>query len=380
MNASPACAFTPSVHLHPAKRKPTKFASCFCPPLRLPITPRFCLATWSRPILPRIPPCATAASPQSPDPPLNDKNNADPPPSASFLTSLYKFSRPHTIRGTILGSIAGCARALVESPVSINWALLPRAAMGLLALLCGNAFIVGINQIYDVRIDQINKPFLPLAAGTMSTRAAWLVVIATGVIGLSLVKRFFSSLIFGLYSFGMLIGSLYSIPPFQFKRFPLVAALTISCVRGFLLNFGVYHATKNALGLSFAWSPPISFLAVFMSVFAIVIALAKDMPDIKGDVSAGIPTYASRIGTPRMIRLVVALLSSNYAFAIATAIVAPPNALNRAVMLVGHTGLAVYMAWYMRNRVQPTSQASVQRFYAFIWRLFYAEYLLFPFV
>jgi hypothetical protein len=37
--------------------------------------------------------------------------------------------------------------------------------MGLLALLCGNGYIVGINQIYDVDIDAVNKPFLPVAAG-----------------------------------------------------------------------------------------------------------------------------------------------------------------------------------------------------------------------
>lgn len=47
----------------------------------------------------------------------------------------------------------------------IDWALLPRAALGVLALLCGNGFIVGINQIYDVDVDTVNKPFLPVAAG-----------------------------------------------------------------------------------------------------------------------------------------------------------------------------------------------------------------------
>lgn len=47
----------------------------------------------------------------------------------------------------------------------IDWGLLPRAALGVLALLAGNGYIVGINQIYDVEVDTINKPFLPVAAG-----------------------------------------------------------------------------------------------------------------------------------------------------------------------------------------------------------------------
>lgn len=53
----------------------------------------------------------------------------------------------------------------MEHPECINWALLPRALLGLVALLCGNGYIVGINQIYDVDIDVVNKPFLPVASG-----------------------------------------------------------------------------------------------------------------------------------------------------------------------------------------------------------------------
>jgi homogentisate solanesyltransferase len=69
-----------------------------------------------------------------------------------------------------LGATAVTARALLESPQLVDWALLPKAIMGVIALLCGNGYIVGINQIYDVDIDMVNKPFLPIAAGEMSLR------------------------------------------------------------------------------------------------------------------------------------------------------------------------------------------------------------------
>jgi len=62
-------------------------------------------------------------------------------------------------------------QVLLANVDAIDWALLPRALMGLLALLCGNGYIVGINQIYDVDIDAVNKPFLPVAAGTAETAA-----------------------------------------------------------------------------------------------------------------------------------------------------------------------------------------------------------------
>lgn len=107
------------------------------------------------------------------------------------LRALYKFTRPHTIRGTVLASIAGTTRALIDTPGAIanaQWgAMLPRAIIGMVALLLGNAFIVGINQIFDDDIDKVNKPFLPVASGEMSKRFAWVAVAASGILGPILV-------------------------------------------------------------------------------------------------------------------------------------------------------------------------------------------------
>lgn len=75
----------------------------------------------------------------------------------SSLKLVYKFCRPHTIKGTMLASFMGVTRALLENPNKFNTALVPRAVIGLFALLCGNAYIVGINQIYDVKIDEVRQ-------------------------------------------------------------------------------------------------------------------------------------------------------------------------------------------------------------------------------
>ena len=107
------------------------------------------------------------------------------------LNALYKFTRPHTIRGTVLASIAGTTRALIDTPGAIataNWnALLPRAVIGMIALLLGNAYIVGINQIFDKDIDVMNKPFLPVASGEMSEKVAWIYVGLSGIVGPAIV-------------------------------------------------------------------------------------------------------------------------------------------------------------------------------------------------
>eukprot|EP00985_Skeletonema_marinoi_P030086 scaffold30442_cov80-Skeletonema_marinoi.AAC.1 len=167
------------------------------------------------------------------------------------LRALYKFTRPHTIRGTILASFAGTTRALIDTPGAIataNWgALLPRAFIGMIALLLGNAFIVGINQIFDKDIDVLNKPFLPVASGEMSERVAWFAVLFSGIVGPAIVYNFFPMMLFKLYMLGWTLGMVYSVPPLRTKRNPLAAGLTIATVRGFLLNFGVYYAVKDAI-------------------------------------------------------------------------------------------------------------------------------------
>ena len=127
------------------------------------------------------------------------------PQQGGTLNALYKFTRPHTIRGTILASCACVTRAMlkcIEQQPVIEWKLLKTAFFGLVALLCGNAYIVGINQIYDVEIDKVNKPFLPMAAGEISKPLAWGLVCGTGALGLAIVYHFFSALICQLYCVG----------------------------------------------------------------------------------------------------------------------------------------------------------------------------------
>ena len=93
----------------------------------------------------------------------------------------------------------------------------------------------------------------------------------------------FPPLLFRLYSLGLFLGLIYSVPPIRTKQNPVLAGLTIATVRGFLLNFGVYYGCKDAIGASFAWSPKVAFVARFMTLFASVIAITKDLPDIEGD-------------------------------------------------------------------------------------------------
>jgi len=303
---------------------------------------------------------------------------------AAKLKALYKFTRPHTIRGSVLASIAGTVRALIDTPGAIgnaNWGrLLPRAFIGMISLLFGNVFIVGINQIYDKEIDEMNKPFLPVASGEMTKQMAWISVLLTGVAGPILVKNFFPALLFQLYCFGLFLGGIYSVPPIRTKKNPLLAGLTIATVRGFLLNFGVYYAVKDAVGASFAWSPKVSFIARFMTIYATVIAVTKDLPDVEGDKAYQIDTLATRLGVKRIAQAATLCLLVNYAHAILTGILCKSaNAFRMVPMVGGHVALALMLMFRFRQ-LNPESMKSVKKYYKHIWDLFYLEYGLYTLI
>ncbi|PIN20424.1 homogentisate solanesyltransferase [Handroanthus impetiginosus] len=297
-----------------------------------------------------------------------------------FRDAFWRFLRPHTIRGTTLGSISLVARALIENPKLIRWSLLLKAFSGLLALICGNGYIVGINQIYDVGIDKVNKPYLPIAAGDLSERSAWFLVLLLAAAGLLIVGLNFGPFITSLYCLGLFLGTIYSVPPFRMKRYPVIAFLIIATVRGFLLNYGVYYATRAALGLTFEWSSPVAFITTFVTLFALVIAITKDLPDVEGDRKFQISTLATKLGVRNIALLGSGLLLINYIGSVLAAVYMP-QAFKRSLMIPSHVILAIaliFQAWLL-ERANYTKEA-ISEFYRFIWNLFYAEYILFPFI
>lgn len=84
---------------------------------------------------------------------------------------------------------------------------------------------------------RINKPYLPIAAGDLSVQSAWFLVLLFAVTGLLIVGMNFGPFITSLYCLGLFLGTIYSVPPFRMKRFPVIAFLIIATVCLFLNVF-----------------------------------------------------------------------------------------------------------------------------------------------
>ncbi|CAI0427796.1 unnamed protein product, partial [Linum tenue] len=232
------------------------------------------------------------------------------------VDAFYRFSRPHTVVGTVKFLHLAVAAALMM-----------------------NIYIVGLNQLTDIEIDKVNKPYLPLASGEFS--------VGTGVLIVT--------------SFSIML------PLLRWKRFAFVAALCILAVRAVIVQICFYLHMQ-----------PLIFATAFMSFFSVVIALFKDIPDMEGDKIFGIRSFTVQLGQKRVFWTCIALLEIAYGIAMFIG-AASPYMWSKGITVIGHAMLALLL-WNRAKSVDLTSKTAIASCYMFVWKLFYAEYLLIPLV
>jgi homogentisate phytyltransferase/homogentisate geranylgeranyltransferase len=284
------------------------------------------------------------------------------------LSTLLGFARPHTVIATTvqvitLFLIVGGREALVRESFGL-------VALALAACLALNLYVVGLNQLTDVAIDRVNKPWLPVAAGTLTPlHARWLVA-GAAVVALALAAVAGSYLLLTV-ALIMVIGSAYSLPPTRLKRFPLAAALSIAIARGVIANVGLALYYQQSLGAELP-ALTLAMLGLFFFGFGLVIAIYKDIPDDVGDQMYHIETFTTRLGKRRALDLGRAVLTLCYALPIGLALAGLPAG-DALFLLVSHA-VIIALFWAVSVRVDLRRRASVSSFYMFLWALFYAEF------
>jgi len=311
-------------------------------------------------------------SPEKSSPPLQE--------TASWLYALWKFSRPHTIIGTSLSVIGLYLIALGVSSTEFTSSQLSQVLGTWIACLCGNVYIVGLNQLEDVEIDQINKPHLPIAAGEFSKVEGQLIVGITGILAL-LVAWLMGPFLLGMVGMSLAIGTAYSLPPIRLKRFPFWAALCIFSVRGTIVNLGLFlHYNwvlqKEGLSSIYTMPSPVWALTLFILVFTFAIAIFKDIPDMEGDRQYNITTFTLRLGAPAVFNLARWVLTVCYVGMMLAAVLWLPSV--NLVFLVSTHLVALGLMWWRSLEVDLQDKSAIAQFYQFIWKLFFLEYLIFP--
>ncbi|KAB2627903.1 homogentisate phytyltransferase 1 [Pyrus ussuriensis x Pyrus communis] len=276
-----------------------------------------------------------------------------------------RFSRPHTVIGTVIG-ISSVSLLPLENVTDLSTAFFVGLLKALVPSILMNIYVVGLNQLYDVEIDKVNKPELPLASGEFSMGTGITIVSTVLLMSFAMGFMFKSPPLFSALVISFLLGTAYSVelPLLRWKRHAFLAATCILIVRAIVVQLAFYvHIQKFVLGRPVMLTRSLAFAVFFMCIFSSVIALFKDIPDVDGDRDFGIQSFSVSLGQEKVYWVCVNMLLMAYG----------------AALIIGHGALASLL-WIRARSVDIANKASLTSFYMFIWKLFYAEYFLIPFV
>ncbi|KAJ6354716.1 hypothetical protein OIU77_005342 [Salix suchowensis] len=299
-----------------------------------------------------------------------------------LLHSFYQFSRPHTVIGTLIGiTLVSLLPVETISDLSPTFFMGPAEVQALVPSVLMNIYVVGLNQLFDVEIDKVNKPYLPLASGDFSMGTGVAIVSASLLTSFAMGIMFQSPPLLSALLISCVLGSVYSIelPLLRWKKQAFLAATCIMVVRAIVVQLAFFvHMQRFVLGKTMVVTRSLVFATAFMCFFSAVIALFKDIPDVDGDRDFGIQSFSVSFGQERVFWICVNMLLILYGAAVAVG--ASSTFLpSKLITIFGHCTLA-FILWFRARLVDLTSKDSITSFYMFIWKLFYAEYFLVPFV
>lgn len=237
----------------------------------------------------------------------------------SSAKTYLNFARPFTLIAPMLGVVSGSVTAWgshhsQRAAFGLTEFLLIAIAAVAAALL--NAASNGINQIYDLEIDRVNKPERALPSGRLthgqamrftlvlyviSVAVTWWVVPdpeAVGWLG-RLTAPFHLHQCIWFYFIAAIFTIAYSAPAWgRTKRMTFGANLTIAIPRGLMLKV----AGWSVLASVWHWEP--WFIGLIFFLFLIGAASTKDFSDMEGDRLGGCATLPIRFGVRRAVYMV----------------------------------------------------------------------------
>ncbi|ESR63559.1 hypothetical protein CICLE_v10010224mg, partial [Citrus x clementina] len=187
------------------------------------------------------------------------------------LNALYRFIRPYACAGVV---IAATSNSLL--PVEKLSDLTPTFFIGLLKALVPallmHIYVAAINQLSDVEIDKINKPYLPLASGEFSMGTGIAITLTSVLMSLAIAMMLRSPpLVLGVIVW-FLFGTAYSVqlPFLRWKGNSFLAAISIMFLNGLLQQFPYFiHIQKYVLGRPVEITRSLMFAIAFICCFCI---------------------------------------------------------------------------------------------------------------
>ena len=298
---------------------------------------------------------------------------------AEWLRGLYRFSRPEST----LGSMVMCTAIAVALLPAIPYHPLVfiKVTSCVLSLSLWTIAGHGINQIYDVPVDRVNKPDFPLPSGVMTVQQAWIVSVGSGVLG-SLLAWWIMPLWLALsfVAFMTWASTVYSVPRFgsrTVRQSPWITKLLGVMFRGVVYPATTfltvwYLAPAQSFGLIY-----LAFILTFAVFFCVGMNTFEDIPDMQGDREGGYRSFALTLGATRTACLCCAAFLIAFLGLMLWIFTFPELFRVQLGLTVEVLLLLAFVAKFirlLRSQLRPDGSGA-KPFYMFLWRLYALQYV-----
>lgn len=194
-----------------------------------------------------------------------------------------------------------------------------------------------MNDLHDVEIDRVNKPYRILASGKLSkaeARAWNLICIVAGLI---------LSLIVSLPTFSIAVGSIIMMYLYSahLKRIPFIGNVTVGVLTGVAFIYGSFVVGNPAAGI---------IPAFFACVYNIGREIMKDIEDTEGDIHGGIVTFPIRYGNDKAIMLSILFFSLIIISSLIPFFISRYNHLYLWIVLFGVDSLLLVVIYFLLKK------------------------------
>jgi len=211
------------------------------------------------------------------------------------MTAFFRLVRPYTLIAPAVAGFFGTV--IVQKVLSI---VFPFHYVGIAVLTLAFLQAGGqvINQVADIEIDRINKPWRPLPAGEIAPETATKIGLFLLIIPLVL------NLVVNVYAYtlalvGVILAFFYSIEPIKAKRRHWAIALVWQALaRGLLPPLYLFSLAKKVL------HPFAVILSLIGFTWVFAFQPTKDFTDVKGDRMFGIQTLPVVYGEEESVRII----------------------------------------------------------------------------
>ncbi|MCE1274678.1 MAG: UbiA family prenyltransferase [Chlorobiales bacterium] len=160
----------------------------------------------------------------------------------------------------------------------------------------GTGFSQSVNDYFDLELDRLNEPTRPIPSGRISEREAiwnWVSVLLAAMtisIGIAYHIGGQRGLVFIIcMTTGLILGYVYSAPPFKLKKNIFLSAPAVGISYGFIT-----YLSANVLFSEIR--PEVMWLAILNFFMAMSLIIMNDFKSQKGDAESGMKSLTVLIG------------------------------------------------------------------------------------